>query len=330
MTVKAATLVEPGRIVIAELPDPEPGPDDVRIAVAGVGLCGSDLSVFRGTWKAPRYPWIQGHEAFGTIEAVGERVPDERIGETVIVEPNVACGTCAQCLRGRTSGCARRQSVGMNRPGALAEKLVVPAGNAWRIRPRAAIDLVCAEPLTVVETALRRLPTQLPEAALVIGVGAQGLLMCIALQRRGVAAHAVDVNPDRVAFARTLGAMPLAEDDEEQRFDLVIDSAGTPESVGLAVARAEIGGTIVELGLESRPFELSAQTLVRRQLVLRGSLTYDHPGDFAATVALLDDGAVEPGRVVTDEYAFEDAHQAFQCSATSRGKTWIRLSPALP
>jgi alcohol dehydrogenase/L-iditol 2-dehydrogenase len=330
MTVKAATLVEPGRIVIAELPDPEPGPDDVRIAVAGVGLCGSDLSVFRGTWKAPRYPWIQGHEAFGTIEAVGERVSAARVGETVIVEPNVACGSCAQCRRGRTSGCAQRQSVGMNRPGAIAEKLVVPSGNAWRVQPRAATDLVCAEPLTVVETALRRLPTQLPEAALVIGVGAQGLLMCIALQRRGVVAHAVDVNPERVEFARTLGAVPLAEVDDQERFDLVIDSAGTPESVGLAVERAEIGGTIVELGLESRPFELSAQTLVRRQLVLRGSLTYDHPGDFAATVALLDEDAVAPGRVVTDEYAFEDAHQAFQCSATSRGKTWIRLAPDLP
>jgi alcohol dehydrogenase/L-iditol 2-dehydrogenase len=330
MTVKAATLVEPGRVVVAEVPEPEPGPDDVRIAVAGVGLCGSDLSVFRGTWKAPHYPWIQGHEAFGTIEAVGEGVPASRVGETVIVEPNVACGICDQCRRGRTSGCPQRQSVGMNRPGAIAEKLVVPTGNAWRVLPRAATDLACAEPLTVVETALRRLTTRLPGAALVIGVGAQGLLMCIALQRRGVVAHAADVNPERVAFARTLGAVPHTEHDAEEQFDLVIDTAGSPESIGLAVARAEIGGTIVELGLESRPFELSAQTLVRRQLVLRGSLTYDHPGDFAATVALLDEGAVAPGTVVTDEYAFEDAQEAFQRSATSRGKTWIRLASTLP
>jgi alcohol dehydrogenase/L-iditol 2-dehydrogenase len=329
MTVKAATLVEPGRIVIAEVPEPEPGPDDVRIAVAGVGLCGSDLSVFRGTWKAPHYPWIQGHEAFGTIEAVGERVPAARVGETVIVEPNVACGTCGQCRRGRTSACPQRQSVGMNRPGAIAEQLVVPSGNAWRVQPREATDLVCAEPLTVVETALRRLPTPVPEAALVVGVGAQGLLMCFALQRRGVRAHAVDVNLERVTFAQTLGAVPLG-DASDERFDLVIDTAGTPDSIGLAVARAEIGGTIIELGLESRPFELTAQTLVRRQLVLRGSLTYDHPGDFRATVALLDEGLASPGKVVTDEYALEDAHQAFQCSATSRGKTWIRIAPFLP
>lgn len=327
--MKAATLVEPGRIVIAEVPEPEPGPDDVRIAVGGVGLCGSDISVFRGKWRAPHYPWIQGHEAFGTIETVGNNVPESRVGETVILEPNVACGACVQCRRGRTSACPQRQSVGMNRPGAIAEKLVVPGSNAWRVRPREALDLVCAEPLTVVETALRRLHTPVPEAALVVGVGAQGLLMCYALQRRGVRAHAADVNPDRVAFAQTLGAVPLG-DASDELFDLVIDTAGTPESIGLALARAEIGGTIIELGLEARPFELTAQTLVRRQLVLRGSLTYDHPGDFAATVALLDGGLASPGRVVTDEYAFENAHNAFECSATSRGKTWIRIAPALP
>ena len=325
--MKAAMLVEPGRIEINEVREPEVGADDVRIAVIGVGLCGSDLSVFHGKWKAPEYPWIQGHEAFGTIEAVGERVAATRLGETVVLEPNVACGSCDQCRRGWTSACPKRQSVGMNRPGAMAEKVVVPSSNAWTVRPRAATDLVCAEPLTVVEAALRRLPTPVPEAALVIGVGAQGLLMCVALQRRGVRVHTFDVNEDRVAFAATLGAIPLAERDSGDRFDLIVDSSGNPEAVALAVERAEIGGTIVELGLESRPFELSAQTIVRRQLVLRGSLTYDHPGDFRSTVALLDEDLVAPGQVVTDEYAFEDAHRAFGQCATARGKTWIRIRP---
>ena len=73
--MKAALLVGPGEIVIDEVPEPVLGPDDVMIAVGGVGLCGSDLSVFSGKWASPGSPWIMGHEAFGTIEAVGERVP---------------------------------------------------------------------------------------------------------------------------------------------------------------------------------------------------------------------------------------------------------------
>ena len=158
----AALLVEPGRIVVDEVPEPEVGPDEVRLAVGGVGLCGSDMSVFRGHWSAPSYPWIMGHEAFGTIEAVGRDVDPGRLGEVVVVEPNIACGACPECQRGRSSACRQRRSTGMNRQGALAERLVIPAHLAWRVETRDPRDLACVEPFTVVETALRRLPGTCP------------------------------------------------------------------------------------------------------------------------------------------------------------------------
>ena len=317
-------------MVVDDVPEPAPGPDDVLIAVGGVGLCGSDLSLFRGTWTPPSYPWIQGHEAFGTIEAVGKRVPTSRIGETVVLEPNIVCGTCIQCRRGWTSACLQRQSVGMNRQGAIAERVVVPSTNAWQVGPAAAEQLVCIEPLTVVETALRRLPTPIPDAALVIGVGAQGLLMCLALLRRGVAVSVEDINPERVAFATSLGAGAVDTSDPTRTFELIVDTAGTADAIDLAVARAEVGGTILELGLDGRPFTLTAQTLVRRQLTLRGSLTYDHPNDFRASLDLLADGRVAPGAVVTDEYPLDDAAQAFERFSAARGKTWIRVDPRMP
>ena len=131
--VKAALLVAPGRVIVDDVPDDHVGPDDVQILVGGVGLCGSDASVFSGKWPTPSTPWIMGHEAFGTVVAVGERVPEERIGETVVVEPNLACFRCGPCQRGLTSACENRLSVGMNRPGALAERLVVPSRFAWRV-----------------------------------------------------------------------------------------------------------------------------------------------------------------------------------------------------
>ena len=328
--MRAALLVEPGRIVVDDVPQPEPGPDDVLIAVGGVGLCGSDLSLFRGTWTPPSYPWIQGHEGFGMIEAVGGRVSTSRVGETVVLEPNIVCGTCTQCRRGWTSACLGRQSVGMNRQGAIAERIVVPSANAWRVESAAAEHLVSLEPLTVVETALRRLPTPIPDAALVIGAGAQGLLMCLALLRRDVEVYVEDINTDRVAFATSLGAVALGDSDPTRQFELIVDTAGTPDAIDLAVARAEVGGTIVELGLEGRPFSLTAQTLVRRQLVLRGSLTYDHPSDFRASVHLLAAGLVSPGSVVTNEYPLEDVQQAFERCSAARGKTWIRVDPQMP
>ena len=156
---------------------------------------------FEARGSAPSYPWLLGHEIFGVVDAVGERVSSQRVGELVVIEPNIPCSRCVECERGRSSSCLRRQSVGMNRPGGLADKVVVPSPFAWKVDLRPATDLVCIEPLTVVETALSRLPAPLPSSALVVGAGAQGLLMCLALLRRGVAVHAFDINPDRVALA---------------------------------------------------------------------------------------------------------------------------------
>jgi alcohol dehydrogenase/L-iditol 2-dehydrogenase len=322
--VKAALLVEPGRLAIDDVPDPEPGPGEVLISVGGVGLCGSDVSVFTGTWKPPTYPWIMGHEAFGVIEALGPGVSSERLGQTVVVEPNLPCFACDQCNRGWTSGCVKRLSVGMNRIGALAERVVVPDRFAWSMPEVPVTDLVCVEPTTVALAALRRLGAPLPDSALVVGVGAQGLVMSLALMERGVEVFAQDVNPDRVAFAVELGAVAAMSNDA-RRFHLVVDTVGSPPSMAAAIDRVE-GGTLLCLGLDSRPLGLSAQTLVRRQLTLRGSLTYDHPDDFEEATTLIAEGRFSPGRIITDEYRLDDAQLAFERSGSARGKTWIRIA----
>jgi alcohol dehydrogenase/L-iditol 2-dehydrogenase len=322
--VKAALLIEPEHLEADEVPDPQPGSGEVRISVGGVGLCGSDMSVFTGRWKAPSYPWIMGHEAFGVVDALGPGVNKDRIGQVVVVEPNVACLACDQCSRGWTSACARRQSVGMNRQGALAEWLVVPSRFAWSIPEMPATDLVCVEPTAVVLAALRRLGTPLPPSALVVGVGAQGLIMSLALLERGVAVYAEDVNPNRVALAAALGSLPT--DGDPRRHHLVVDTVGSPSSMAVALDRVEVGGTLLCLGLDSRPLALSAQTLVRHQVTLRGSLTYDHPGDFELAIATIAEGRFAPGRIVTDEYPLAEAQLAFERSGSARGKTWIRIA----
>lgn len=323
--MKAALLVEPNTIVIDDVPDPEPGPREVMISVGGVGLCGSDLSVFSGRWKPPAYPWIMGHEVFGVVVALGPGVPPDRIGQAVVVEPNVACLACERCSRGLTSACAGRQSVGMNRPGALAERLVVPSQFAWAIPELPATDLVCVEPTTVVLAALRRLMMPMPDSALVVGVGAQGLTMSLALIERGVATFVEDINPDRVALATELGAISAGSDDS-RHFSLIVDAAGGPSSMAVALDRAEPGATLLCLGLDSRPLGLTTQTLVRQQLTLQGSLTYDHPGDFEAAIDAIVGGRLNPGRIVTDEYPLEDAQAAFDRSGSAAGKTWIRVA----
>jgi alcohol dehydrogenase/L-iditol 2-dehydrogenase len=166
----------------------------------------------------------------------------------------------------------------------------------------------------------------MPEAALVVGVGPQGLLMSLALLDRGVDVSVHDINPDRVAFAAGLGARAAASGDAESRFDLVVDTVGSPASTEVALARLQVGGTLLFLGLDDRPFELSGRALVRGQMVLRGSLTYDHPIDFESTVALVAAKNFAPGRIVTDEYPLDDVQRAFDQNAAASGKTWIRVA----
>ncbi len=324
--MKAAMLVRPGEIVVDEIEDPSAGPDDVEIAVGGVGLCGSDLSVFSGHWQAPRYPWVMGHEIFGTVVAVGPGVSESRVGETVVVEPNIACLTCAQCQRGWPSACVSRQSIGMNRQGGLAERLVVPAPFAWPIARLHPTDLVCVEPTTVAFAALRRLGSRIPSSALVIGAGAQGLLMSLVLQERGIGVAISDINPDRLAFAVDHGADPLGRE-QDREFELVVDTVGSPASAETAMTSVAVGGTLLIIGLDSRPMGLTAQAIVRRQLLIRGSLTYDHPDDFRASVAAFSERRLTPGEIVAHEYPLEDAQAAFEEGSSAAGKSWIRVAP---
>lgn len=320
--MRAALLVAPGKIVVDDVPEPDVGPDDVKILVGGVGLCGSDTSVFSGKWPTPATPWIMGHEAFGTVIAVGDHVSAQRVGETVVVEPNIVCFACAPCRRSLTSACENRLSVGMNRPGALAEQVVVPSRFAWRVDGLEPTALVCIEPLTVVEAALRRLSRPPPTAAVVVGAGPQGLLMCLALMMRGVRVYALDVNPARLAFA---GALGVLVDTTTEQFELVVDSVGSPTAHESAVAHSVPGATIVVLGLDERPLGLTSRALVRRQLELRGSLTYDHPSDFEHTLDLVTTGHLDPSRIVAHEFSIDDAQRAFDDAPSAPGKTWIKV-----
>jgi alcohol dehydrogenase/L-iditol 2-dehydrogenase len=326
LRMRAALLVGPERLEVGEAPRPEPGPGDVRIAVAGIGLCGSDQNVARGTWPVPSHPWILGHEAYGEIDAVGPGVAEARIGEMVVIEPNIPCLSCRSCLRGWTSTCSARQSLGMNRPGVMAEFVVVPESNAWPAPPGAPEDLVCAEPLAVVEAALRRLGTELPASALVVGVGSQGLLMTLALRHRGLDVSVMDVNERRVAHAMELGATALV-DGSEATFALIVDTTGAPGVIDAISRHADVGATVLELALSEQEMPITSRLVVRRQLVLRGSLTYDHPADFRAMIGSFEQG-IAPGRVVTDVFELGSVAEAFASAPTARGKTMIRVDRA--
>ena len=327
--MKAAVLTGPGRIdTVMDWPEPVVGPGDVLVDMGGVGLCGSDLTVFDGKRLPPATPWVMGHEGYGRITVLGADVRDRAVGDLVAIEPNYSClrAACPACRTGRTSACPDRAIVGMNAPGVLAERCAVPAAFAHPVAASAGLtgaDLACVEPYAVARTAVQRSQVTPADRCLVIGAGAQGLLVCLALLELGIKPAVTEPHPQRLARAEQIGATIAADSDGDYTY--LFETSGHAPALRSAVRRAAPGATAVLIGLSAADLPLTIEEVVRRQLVLRGSLIYDHPGDFGAAIADLEQAAFRPSAVIDAGFPLEAAQEAFAGARERAGKTWIRI-----
>ncbi len=308
--------------VTDDWPEPVAGSGQVIVRVRGVGICGSDLALLSGKRRAPAYPWVPGHEAFGDVVMTGDGVDRTRLGQRVVIEPNYPCLKCPACLSGRTSMCPDRAIVGFTAPGTLATLVAVPAPFAWPVPVGLAdTDVVCLEPLTVALAAIRRSGAAPGDRCLVVGAGSQGTLLCTALAGRGITPSVLEPRDGRRELAVSLGAVAAGPGDTG--FEIVFETSGADAALTEAVTRAAPGATVVLIGLGGEATTVNTGLVVRSQLTLRGSLIYDHPGDFASTIT----GPVDsPGRVLRASYPLERAAEAFQAASEVPGKTWIRLT----
>ncbi|MCX7702348.1 MAG: alcohol dehydrogenase catalytic domain-containing protein, partial [Gemmataceae bacterium] len=192
---------EPG-LWLDDVPEPKIGPNDVLIRIDRTGICGTDLHIEKwDQWaqKTIPVPMVVGHEFVGDIVEVGANVTDFRVGDVVSGEGHITCGRCRHCLAGQRHLCVATQGVGVNRPGAFAEYLALPASNVWRHDPSIDRDVAAIfDPFgNAVHTALS-FPV-LGEDVLITGAGPIGI-MAVAIVRRAAARHIVvtDVNPYRL------------------------------------------------------------------------------------------------------------------------------------
>ncbi|HUN34430.1 MAG TPA: alcohol dehydrogenase catalytic domain-containing protein [Trebonia sp.] len=307
---------------VRDWPEPVLGPGQVLVRISGVGICGSDLALADGRRRVPGYPWVPGHEAFGEVVATADGADRGLAGRRVVIEPNYPCLHCPACQAGQTSLCPDRAVVGFTVPGLLADYAAVPEAYAWPLPDNwTEGDAVCAEPLTVALAAIRRRGDLAPGSrCLVIGAGSQGMLMCLALVARGINPHVLEPAEGRRDLAVSLGAIAAAAGDDG--FGTVFETSGSPAALAEALTRAAPGATIMLIGLSGQPALTDTELIVRRQLSLRGSIIYDHPGDFAATLRI---AGVPAGAVLRASYPLEEAAAAFRAAGTLAGKTWIRL-----
>lgn len=321
--MKAVILKNPNQLeVVDDWPEPEPAPGEVKIRMRSVGLCGTDSAVVSGHRAVPELPWVIGHEGGGTVVAVGEGVDPSRVGQQVVIEPNYPCFKCPSCQLGHTSACPNREIVGVNIPGIMAEYVTTPARFAHPIHESVSnAVLACIEPLTVAHTAVRLADIPAGEDCLLIGAGSQGLLVVQLLVAAGVRPYVVEQNPDRLAHAESLGARAASEGPE--RFSHAIDAVGIPEVWEIMLPWLTAPASITVIGISDRSLPLSTNHLTRGRLTVRGSMIYDHPGDFQQAIDLVKHGDVLPELILSDPVPASRAADAFTDAAQAAGKMWL-------
>lgn len=340
-TMRAIELTAAGGVRLVERPLPSPGPGEVLVEVAAVGICGTDLHLLHGDHVEREDALVPGHEFSGIVMAVGAGVGTIAPGEPVVADPNIPCRGCRQCHRGRTNLCTAYSAVGVTRPGAAAEYVVVPATCCVRLPGRyaedrrALQDAALAEPLSCAVRGLDVLRPRLADSVLVYGAGTMGLMMTELLVRSGAASvTVVDPNEDKLASAPRVGAHRVAPGAEalepadlppEGEWDVVVDCTGVPRAIEDGLSRVAPGGTFLQFGVSptAATVEISPHRIYNREITITGSMAVRD--SFARAVDLLVAGAVPAEVYVSHRLPLERYAEAIDLFAAGRSRKVLVL-----
>lgn len=310
----AAVMAEPHRVRLAAVPTPRPGAGEALVRVRAVGVCGTDVQVYRGELSAA-VPMVLGHEYAGEVAEVGPGVTPHAVGDRVAGAGGWACGTCEGCRR--SAPCQDRRSLGRNVQGAFAEYVLVPAATLYRLPP--GVTFVAGQATVTLATAYRalaRLGDVGGREIALIGPGHAGLILLQVLRAAGAAGVTViGTRPARLERARALGASATVRaapaggdgtDAPDGAFDVVVEAAGTPSAVRLAVRLARPGGTVVVYGITKAPVDgFPADQLYHKELHLLGSR--GATGGYPRALEALESGGIQVEPLVTHRLPLADA-----------------------
>jgi threonine dehydrogenase-like Zn-dependent dehydrogenase len=304
--MRAYVLLAPGEGGVQEVPTPVPGPGEVVVDVARVGVCGTDMEFFTGEMAYlhqgfTSYPVRLGHEWAGTVASVGSGVDSAWVGRRVMGDTQLGDGTCDRCQKGHQHVCENRYELGVrgNRPGALAEQVAVPARSLHAL-PASVDSMLGAlvEPGGNAFRAAHGAALAAGDRALVLGPGTIGLLAAMFARAAGAEVHLMGRSKESLAFARSLGFENVWTEDSlpDQPFDAVIDASNAAHLPALALDLVEPAGRVVYIGLAGTESHIDTRDLALKDVTAVGVLS-GSPG-LDATIAAYASGAVDPRPLV--------------------------------
>ncbi|MCA2218816.1 NAD(P)-dependent alcohol dehydrogenase [Jidongwangia harbinensis] len=335
--MRVAVLREPRDLVIEERPTPEPAPGQVLVRVSAVGVCGSDTHYFDHGRIGPfvvEAPLVLGHEAAGVVAAVGDGVTGPRVGQRVSIEPGVPDFTCPQCLAGRYNLCAGMRFFATPPiDGAFAEYVTVHPAFAHPVPDTISDDAAALlEPLSVAVWACEKARVGPGDRVLVTGAGPIGLLALQTALAFGAAGVTVrDVNPDRLAVARSLGAARTVDarepgtDPDEPAPTVLLECSGAAAAATAGLAALDRAGRAVLIGMGSDDLPLPVSVIQARELTITG--TFRYANTWPTAIDLAASGRVDLDALVTGHYDLADAGLALTAARDVPGSVKVIVRP---
>ena len=328
--MKAISLIEPGQARVVDIPEPHLGPEDVLVDIHYVGLCGSDLTAYRGLSPMVSYPRIPGHEVSGVIVAKGEQVPERiRLGDNVMLSPYSECSLCPACRAGRPNCCQFNQTLGVQRDGALTTRYAIDYHKVFSSKMLSLKELALVEPLSVGYHATNRGQVAETDTLLAIGCGTIGIGVVAAAVRKGAMVIATDIEEAKLATAREFGARHTvnSKDDvmatvheltEDEGVNVAIEAVGLPQTYKLAIEAVSFAGRVVYIGYSKEKVCFDTKEFVRKELDIRGSRNALRV--FPAVIKMMEKRQHPFPSLITKEYPLDAAVEAFSDWATAPGE----------
>jgi (R,R)-butanediol dehydrogenase / meso-butanediol dehydrogenase / diacetyl reductase len=321
--MRAAVYVGEQTIRVEDRRPEEPGRGQVRLDVAYVGICGTDLHVKHGAMDARvTLPAVIGHEMSGTVAAVGDGVSAWTPGDRVTVMPLRWCGACAACRAGHRHICQRLVFVGIDAPGALQQSWTVEQELLVRLPEGVALEhAALAEPAAVAVHDVRRAGLAAGERALVVGGGPIGMLIAMVAAATGADVLVSEPNGFRRGLAVQLGLStvdPMAEDlaarveawTQGAGVDVAFEVSGSSAGLLAATHALRVRGRLVVVAIHNQPVAVDLFRVFWRELELIGARVYERT-DFERAVELLAAGAIPAAELISAAEPIDRAAEAF-------------------
>lgn len=332
--MKAVQIVNPHEMRVVDIDKPVLGVGEVMVKIEYVGFCGSDLNTFLGRNPMVNLPIIPGHEVGAVIEKIGEGVPEGFTkGMNVTLNPYTNCGKCASCRNGRVNACEHNETLGVQRNGVMCEYAVLP----WqKIIPAEGISSrTCAliEPMSVGFHAVSRAQVTDNEFVMVVGCGMVGLGAVIRACRRGASVIAVDIDDEKLALAKRIGAAytvnSMTENVHERiqsitggfGVDVVIEAVGSPATYVMAIEEVSFTGRVTYIGYSKTEVSFQTKLFVQKELDIRGSRNA-LPSDFRAVINYLKAGNCPVDELISNETGPDGAFDAMKEWASNPSKVF--------